>query len=296
MNLPNLLIIGSMKSGTTTLYDDLRQHPAIFFPIDKEPEFFCTDEALGEEALAKYAAMYKSASQATIRAEASTAYTKRPTYEGVAQRAKSRLGDDFKAIYLVREPVKRAVSHYHHESIAGNITAPIDEALVTIPELVSYSKYAYQVEPWLDAIGKDRVMLVQFEDYIANRQAVVDRICRWLGIDAYTIPEPNSQRNSTVKKPVLKGPFKTLAHSRLYRQGFRRFLPIGMKRWLQRTILPKAPSELPKPSPQTLETLATLLREDAERISEMLGSTGCVWDLDAYTNHASVGREKPEDR
>lgn len=278
--LPKLLIIGAMKSGTTSLYDDLRQHPDIFFPHDKEPHFLCRSDALEGNAVDEYRRLFTHARQNQICVDASTGYTKMPTYTGVAHRAVKLLGDEIQSIYILRHPVKRAISHYHHEFVHGRITQDIDTALREQPEFIYYSSYAYQVQPWLEKLGRNQVLLLKFEDFILNRQSTYNHICQWMGLKRFQLRKPNRRINASINKPLLKGPWKTIASSSTYRKKIRPLLPTAVVRKLQHMLLPKGPSKLPYPNNETLSFLAMKLREDAMEMSHMMESDDCLWDLD----------------
>ena len=87
MQIPDFLIVGAMKAGTTTLYRDLSGHPGIYLPEEKEPETlvrFGNDEAA---ILRDYKSLLGRSPKGALTGEASTVYTKRPLHEGVAERA-----------------------------------------------------------------------------------------------------------------------------------------------------------------------------------------------------------------
>jgi len=179
--LPELLIIGAMKSGTTSLYIDLADHAGVYLAEVKEPHNLCHDRVLAPEGRRDYAERYRGAALDELLCDASTGYTKAPDITGVAERAVRVLPEGFKAIYLVRHPVKRALSHYRHDYVAGEAGDDIDAELRTHARYVDYSRYAMQLRPWLDALGADRVMVVRFEDYTDRREATLAEIARFLG-------------------------------------------------------------------------------------------------------------------
>jgi sulfotransferase family protein len=273
MRTPDFLIIGGMKCGSTTLYRDLLTNPRVFFPIDKEPESLCHDEVLGDEGRAKYAAMFESAGADQLCAEASTAYTKRPDFEGVAERAKAVCSPDLKVIYLVRDPIKRIMSHHYHEYARGNMPESVDEAVRSFPALVNYSMYAMQVEPWIEALGAQRVRIIRFEDYVSDRAGWSSRLCEFLGIEAMPdLIEADKVFNKSEGNPVMRGPWRLVAHNPAYRRFIRPLMPVGFKDRLRGKVLPKAP---PRPEPPSADTRAWVLervRDDQARLEELLRS------------------------
>ena len=92
-NKPNFLIIGAQKSGTTSLYMDLSTSADIYFPIDKEPGHLACENIYEKDVVNSYYNLFKSGNN-KLCGEASTVYTKRPFYDGVAERAEFILGSD----------------------------------------------------------------------------------------------------------------------------------------------------------------------------------------------------------
>ncbi|NOG53618.1 MAG: hypothetical protein HND57_04715 [Planctomycetes bacterium] len=270
--LPDFLVIGAMKAGTTTLYRDLLTCPDIFFPADKEPEALATDAVLSDSGTADYAALFHHAAPTQRCGEASTAYTKLPDVTGVTERAKQLLGPDLKVIYIVRHPIERTISHHYHEASAGRAEFDINTAVRNHPRLVDYSRYALQITPWLETFGLAQVHVICFEQYVKNRTDIVNRTLGFLGaatpaarIDSGTV------YNKSEGKPVDRGMMARLIQSGLYRTLVRPLLPIGIKDRMRTKLLPQAP---PRPDPPTAETKAWLHEQidpDTERFFDLIG-------------------------
>lgn len=274
MTLPGFLIIGGMKCGSTTVFRDLETNPRIFFPLDKEPENLCHDDVLSPEGLARYEALFARSKPGQICGEASTAYTKRPDFEGVAERALKVCGLDLRVIYLVRDPLKRAISHHFHEYARGNMPESIDDAVRQYPALVNYSRYAMQVEPWLAVFGPERVRIVRFEDYVTDRVAWSTRLCAFIGVEPKPdLIEAEKVFNKSENKPVMRGPWRRVAHSPLYRKLIRPLLSSDLKDRVRGRVLPKAP---PKPNPPSEATVALIrdaLQDDQRTFSALMAQT-----------------------
>jgi len=119
MTLPHFLIIGAMKSGTTTLYRDMLTHRRVFFSADKEPMNLVNDDVLTAEGRHAYESLFAGAGRDSVCGEASTAYTKLPVYPGVPRRALQLLGPELRLIYIMRHPIERLISHHHHQCVVG---------------------------------------------------------------------------------------------------------------------------------------------------------------------------------
>jgi hypothetical protein len=227
--VPDFLIIGAMKAGTTTLYRDLVQHPEIFLPQEKEPEtlvrFGDDDQAMR----ADYQSLFRPASGSLILGEASTAYAKRPDHEGVAERALRICGPKLRIIYLTREPIGRIVSQFRHEQALGLVSGPLNEAVLAHGRFVAYSRYDWQLAPWIDAFGASNVLRLEFEDYVADRQAVVDTVLRFLGAAPRPAGDYSAAYNTAEGKKVARGMWKAVVGSPFYQRQIKPMVPAWLR-------------------------------------------------------------------
>lgn len=181
MTLPDFVIIGAMKCGTSTLHAQLAAQPQFFMSEPKEPNYFSDDDvyAKGE---GWYRGLFRQAPEGAIRGESSTHYTKLPTYPDTIERL-AALIPNAKFIYVMRDPVDRLVSHYIHEWTQGVIACPIDEGIDKHKELIDYSRYAFQLEPWIARFGRARILTVEFETMTKEPGAELKRIAAFLGAE-----------------------------------------------------------------------------------------------------------------
>ena len=271
-----------MKSGTTTLFNDLREHPGVYAPLDKEPHALCDDAVLTQAGKADYAAFFTKARPDQLCGEASTGYTKLPQYPGVAQRAYDLLGPDLRLIYVVRDPIKRLISHHHHIHVEGKVGPDINEAVGSCSELLDVSHYAMQLQPWIDRFGRDHVLILRFEDMVRERQQTAELAWSFLGLDeAFTLRDPERVMNVSAHKPYHRGLWTRIRANGVYQRVLRRLIPMGVRRRLLRVVLPKAPATMSPPTAATVGVLAAALREDAGAIGRWMGKDGPAWDLDA---------------
>ena len=176
---PHFIIAGAMKSATTTLQEQLARQPGIFMCEPKEPNFFSDDEHYGK-GLAWYKALFSHAQPGDLLGEASTHYTKLPTYPDSVKRLRESL-PDARFIYVMRHPVDRLVSHYIHEWSMGKIDSSIDEAVHQHREMVAYGQYAMQLKPFFEVYGRNALLPVFFDRLIREPQAELERVCRFIG-------------------------------------------------------------------------------------------------------------------
>lgn len=189
--LPNLIIIGAMKCGTSSLHRYLDLHPEVAMSTLKEPNFFLepgSSWSNWERGLGWYRSLFDAG--ARVRGEASVNYTSRPFSDGVAERMAATL-PDVRLIYMVRDPIERAVSHYLHARAAGREKRPIEVVLADFDSrYVRRGLYASQLEPFLDAFGGDRIHVDAQERLLADREGTLRRVFAFLEVDdSFSSPE-----------------------------------------------------------------------------------------------------------
>ena len=273
---PDFLVIGAQKSGTTTLWEDLRAHPAITM-ADKESNGLLDPRVLTPEGMRYYSALFDS--DGSTKGEVCTTYAMLPTHEGVAERART-LNPATRVIYIVRDPVARVISHHHHEVAAQTMSADIDDAVRKHDRLIDHSRYAYQLRPWLDAFGPERVHIVQFERYMADRVTGASHLYSLLGLADFKLPDPESVHNAATDKRVGVGIGGRVANHPLYRKAIRPRIPTLVKGAAKRVLLRKAPPRPAPPSRETLETLVRTLSPEVRQLAFVVGEEPW-WDLEA---------------
>lgn len=271
-----------MKAGTTTLYRDLLTHPRIFFPMDKEPGTLTDDAVLTDEGRAAYADLFKDAGADQLCAEASTAYTKRPTHEGVAARAVELLGPELRVIYIMRDPIERLRSQHRHEVTTGEIAEhDLGDAIAAHPRLIEYSRYAYQLEPWLEVLGPRRVLPIGLEAYSADRAAGAAAAQAFLGLEPRAdLVDAERVFNRGDAKPVVRGAWQLVQQSAVYQRAIRPLIGVETRRKLREAFLPKATTELAEPSQASFAEIRERLAPDLARLREQLGERAPVWSSD----------------
>ena len=176
---PNFLVIGAMKSATTTLWEGLRSHPQIFMPSRKEAWFFSRDDIFAE-GWGWYEALFSEANAELAIGEASTCYTKQKTYPKAAPRIAEHL-PEAKLIYIVRHPLERIESHWRHFLLRSH-TVTFDD-LVRTSDAIDVSCYWRQISAYRDHFSDDRILVVFFDDLIKDPGEVFERCFRFLGVD-----------------------------------------------------------------------------------------------------------------
>lgn len=182
MTLPDFLIIGAMKCGTSTLQAQLARQPGVFMSTPKEPNFF-SDDAVHARGLDWYKGLFAAAAPGDLKGEASTHYTKLPTYPQTLARMRAVLPAP-RLVYMIRNPVDRAVSHYIHEWTEGRLGADAAQAFRDTPEIAAYGCYGRQIAPFFQAYGAGRIHLTSLEQLQADPADTFGRIAAFLGLPA----------------------------------------------------------------------------------------------------------------
>lgn len=279
LRLPDFLIIGAQKAGTTTLFRDLETHPQIAFSYHKEPHSLCYDEVLTPRGRRHYSAYFAHVQPGQICGEASTGYTRFPQFQGAAERALKTLGPDTRLIYIVRNPVDRVVSHHHHSVTENDMPASIDEAVQSDERLIAFTRYGMQLEPWLERFARDRLHIIIFEEYMKNRQAGAAAAEAFLGVDPRPdLIDPDARHNTATDRRATPPLLRAITRSESYARIGRRWIPESVRSSLRQRLLRPAP---PRPAPPTEETVNRILeatRADCARIAELLGRSQPPWD------------------
>lgn len=167
-----------MKAATSSLYDQLVRQPGIFMTMPKEPNYFSDDEQY-YRGIDWYKSLFSDADDNDLLGEASTHYTKLPTYPDTIKRMQE-INLKPKFIYVMRHPIDRLVSHYIHEWSQKVINVDINEAVEMYPELKAYSLYTKQLQPYIKAYGKDAILPVFFDRLKKYPQLELERICKFI--------------------------------------------------------------------------------------------------------------------
>jgi hypothetical protein len=176
---PDFIVIGAMKSATSSLHDQLSRQDGFFLCTPKEPCYFSDDDvfAQGED---WYQALFAGAAETDLCGESSTHYTKLPRYPHTVDRIAAHSSTP-KFIYVLRHPVDRLVSHYVHDWSFNVVPDTIGAAIDANPDLVDFGRYAYQIRPYVEHFGRDRIHAVRFERFTADPQRELDGIGAFLG-------------------------------------------------------------------------------------------------------------------
>jgi hypothetical protein len=193
------LIIGTMKGGTTSLYHYLSAHPEVFVSETKELHYFVAEKNLSR-GIGWYQQQFNTAGGAKALGEASPDYTKYPLYQGVPERIAS-LMPSVRLIYAIRNPLERIRSHYLHDVARGRERRPIAEAVPGNEHYLAPSRYALQIERYLEHFSREQLLVVTSESLRHDRPAVMRRVHDFIDVTPdLSAPVPDLEFNQTDRK------------------------------------------------------------------------------------------------
>jgi len=252
MMLPNFLCIGAPKSGTTSLYDILKQHKDVFLPSFKEPHFFDSNESWNKGVSWYLSSYYAKASHQCVGD-----FT--PTYLSnnlAPARIQEVLGNKVKFVVILRNPTDRAYSHYLHTQRDQHENLSFIEALEEEEQrLHNYRKendhigmirfayqeqgmYTKQLERYFKLFDRAQFYITTFDEFVSKQEKVIKEICLFLGLKEQKGMQYVRQSNKSsqarsvalknmIKKPsIIKKAAKLLIPSFAIRQKLRNYIHV----------------------------------------------------------------------
>ena len=267
MAKPDFIIIGAMKCATSTLQEQLAAQDGIFMCTPKEPNFFSNDEIFAK-GINWYESLFEGAGEDALKGEASTHYTKLPTYPQTIARLKNNFPEPTKLIYVMRHPVDRLISHYIHEWTMGNCGRDIESEISQHPEFVDYGRYAYQLGPYIEVFGKESILPVFFNRLKKYPDQEFHRICSFIGYQGEAVWTDLKPSNVSSER-IRRFPFYNLLVESSFAKSVRRRLI--SERLTNRIKASLQMSERPALSAETRKRLEAVFDEDLQLLGEQLG-------------------------
>jgi hypothetical protein len=269
--LPNLIVVGAAKAGTTSLHHYLDRHPQIAMSGLKELKFFTRDDWRDE--LGWYAAQF---SDAPVRGESSPTYSMHPYLSSTAERI-AELIPDCRLIYVLRDPVQRAIAGYVEHAFLGFESRDIVSALTDIddpanPHLCP-SRYATQLRRFLDCFPAEQLLVVDQWDLLHQRVQTLRDVFDFVGVDPdFTTAAFDEVHNTAAEKVRYNLLGRWLIRKNLFTERadylYRGPLIPPLRRVLSRPI------DRQLPPPAKAQLVAALEPE----VEELRRLTGRAWD------------------
>jgi hypothetical protein len=260
---PKVFIIGAQKSGTTQLAELLDQHNDICLSSPKEPDYFSRFYSKG---LDWYKSCFADSSKCLI--DASTSYTCRPlpkVYDedhnftqhplvGVPEKM-HQLSPDARLIYIVREPIKRTYSGYWHQVRSGVETDPMDVAVFKNTYYRRISKYAEQLEYYLEYFKPEQILLLDFDKLIKSPHEQINICLEFLGLPPIVELQSDLHKNKSFQYSGLIN----VINVKLAKFGGLTPISQLIRRVLPNTLIDFLKGKMAKPIPKITDEESRLL-------------------------------------
>nr|WP_228025036.1 sulfotransferase domain-containing protein [cf. Phormidesmis sp. LEGE 11477] len=275
--MPNFLIIGAPKAGSTSLWNELRQHPDIFLTSVKEPNFFCSNSA-NYQNWSWYTSLFRGSVGKTAIGEASVAYSlveRNPTTPALIAQHLPHV----RLIYIVRHPLRRIESAWlHHISKRNPVPRDFSQAVREFHPLIEGTLYSRNLEEYRQYFPDQQILVLFLEDFQADSQQVLEQCDRFLGVD----PTARVSRAATPQNVSAQRYIESERLKKLSRLPGAKLVDRATPAWLKR-LIQKMGTPLP-PRPQwdasTRQWALDQVGSDACSILAYAKKSPNFWNLD----------------
>lgn len=286
--LPNFIIVGAPKAGTTSLYHYLTEHPQVFMSTPKEINFFSREEIEAQglfyndfkaKNLNEYEKLFASVTDEKAVGEASVSYL---FYPGVPAKIKEIL-PDVKIIILLRDPVERGFSHYLMDYKLGLVDIPYREIIhktnnhknqnLYYQQYVELGFYYEQVKRYLDLFGHEKVKIYFQEDLRTDSKNTILDLYEFLGIDKSFMS--NIEREHNVFSMPKNKLIRTLYAFYLLRSLLSTLIPKALKDKIENLFFER--KQKPKLEQEARDYLWDLYRNNIFELERLIGKDLSYW-------------------
>lgn len=284
MPLPNFLVIGAPKSGTTSLDRYLGQHPQIYMSPVKEPQYFRPIRSLKTtvEDFDDYRALFDGVRDERAIGEVSPFYV---SSVSAADRIREMI-PDVRLVAIVRNPVERAFSDYSMLIEKGRDHVSFDEAIADelAPEserrgdmlrnYVKHGLYGEQLASYYERFERDHIHVMLFEDLRRDGPGLMHGLYEFLEVDTEFEAETSRVYNATTAPP--RHPRLNRLVRRAQNHDVQRFVPRSLRKGV-RTLTSQSADRMPELSASARARLVEYYRPDVRTLEQLLGRDLSGW-------------------
>lgn len=273
------MVIGSPKSGTTTLCKLLDKHPDVFITNPKEPLFFCPSVFMKTRNWEWYSNLFSSVTTQKIIGEGTVNYTTSDYRMLVDPQIIFDLYPNIKLLYMVRDPIERIESHWLNCAIMGwpSDLPDFNSAVRNCSFLLNTSRYFSHINRYKRFFPEENIHVIFFEDFIQNQSLEMDKVFEFLGVDSLDYLDNNQQaynqssthlyRDGMIMRSLRKSGLVSLV---------RKILPVS----LRHAIVPyfkEANTERPVWDKEVLNWVINEIKDDSYRFLESNAKPRHYW-------------------
>lgn len=274
--LPNFIIAGTEKSGTSSLVFYLREHSSIYIPSIKEIYFF-NNESNFNKGIEWYEKWFSGWSGEKAVGECTPLYM----YDPICSKKIADLFPEIKLIFILRNPVDRAYSNYWHQVRAGREFQPFEESLKKSRNRIIKNKYnsrhySYldkgfyyiQLRRFMDRFSREQIHVIKFDDLIKYSEETLNRIYSFLEVE----PKKKHRSINTIKNKTK------LPRSRYIQYAARKVFGISfIFKAISRININLGFEDYPPMTTKTKKYLINYFTEDINRLEALTGINFSLW-------------------
>ncbi|MGB3510838.1 MAG: sulfotransferase [Microcoleaceae cyanobacterium] len=294
MIMPNFLLIGAAKGGTSSMYLYLDRHPEIYMSPIKEPNFFAYEgwqpdycgpgdadaptNQLSVTNLKDYQALFEGVNTEKAIGEASTHYLYTPE---TPERIKHYI-PDAKLIAILRQPVERAYSFYLHLRRKGR--EPLSNFLQALQEeekrktnhwaptwrYKEFGFYSVQLQRYFDRFDRDRIKIYLYEDWQTKPVEVIQDIFRFLGVDDTFVPDMSTRYNTTTQIPKNQSLYNLITKQSVIKDVLRSIIPAKIRQPMAAKVYRKNLEPPKSLAPEIRQQLIPIFKEDILKLQDLI--------------------------
>lgn len=259
----------------------------------KEPSFFVDQAQLRRiwpemwdagywKSIENYLRLFQTAGNATILVESSTNYTKRPLVMGIPEKIR-QFNSDARFIYIMRDPIERAISHYWHTVERHAERRSVLDAIKEEPQYRDVSYYAMQLTPFIEYFGRERISVLTFEELMSRPNETMKSLWKWLKVDcsveATGVDQPENATPESVNMATWFGVPRRLRELRIVRSitpqlpySIRQLGKIGMR------LATKQINRRDVETSKVVEFLRPIQLPQTQELAQLLGRDFLEWN------------------
>jgi len=271
--LPSFFVVGPPRTGTTWLYEILRQRAVLPTPT-KETRFFDTHFHRG---LDWYSAHFPaSPSQRLVGEVAPTYFASTKASERIA-----KLLPAAKVVCVFRNPVERILSLYKLKCAYGLIPWTFEQAMVRDPEMLESGRYATRLQAWQGTLGRDQVMSMLYDDLRDEPQTFLNTLVDFIGLPRFVLKESETRNVHASECMTLPRSYRRTRNASTLAEWFKarrldRLVAAVRNSPLRKLFLGGGPpfAELPL---EVVAGLYELFRPEVEKLESLLNRDLTGW-------------------
>lgn len=280
--LPNFIVIGAAKAGTTTIFDLLGAHPDVFTSDPKEPHYFSRLVTF-DERRPWYESLFAGADGYRAVGEASTSYAHPHRIDFVVPRIREHI-PECRLIYMVRHPVRRLESDWRMRRLEGRISGAIGEAVDRNASLVTLGLYWKHLSRYRRQFPDEQILVVFLEDLAREPERELERVYRHVGVDPTFVPASSGRPRNTATDRARSAAVADLARRVPAAGRIAELLPDKLVATAKRLLArPEKYTAEANWSAMQLRAVCDLFREDSRALLRHCGKPSDFWDLEGGT-------------